>query len=113
MFGPVLPGPPEASQRPHFQVLGKQELILRKYLPKLQVTRNANTSKGVGKEGMEEGRAGGRKGAWLLFRGRCSLDFRKPHLNVHISWQKPAIYTSLGQTTHPFNMVWEKCYVTL
>lgn len=33
------------------------------------------------------------------------------HLNVHISRHKPAICTSLGQTTHQSNMVWEK-YIT-
>lgn len=80
MFGLDLPTPP--SQRgkcPHFQVLMKQDVILRKHLPKLQAIRNASMVCNMesGKETLDRGgRAGARKGTWFLFQDG-SLDFQK------------------------------------
>lgn len=100
MFGPALPGPPEESKCSHFQVLEKQDLILRKHLHKLQEIRNTNAIckqwSWERRDWMEEDRAGTKEGAWLLFRD-CSLGFQRLHTfkcptfpaeasNLYFSW---------------------------
>lgn len=93
-------GLPEESNCPRFQVVGKEDLILRKRLPIRQAIRNAgDICKRWSRERrdwLEEGRAEAREGTWLLFP-ECSLDVRKlhafkcPHFpaeasNLYFSW---------------------------
>ena len=61
MFGLDLPRlPPKESTCPHFQVLEKQDVILRKHLPKLQAIGNANAVCNMesGKETLDRGGEG-------------------------------------------------------
>ena len=61
MFGLDLPRlPPKESKCPHFQVLEKQDVILRKHLPKVQAIGNANAVCNMesGKETLDRGGEG-------------------------------------------------------